>query len=103
MRFNEPNIQQVDTPAGEIMPEATKGGAFEIKGYASYSTAGGNAAGLTSQRSPQQNAQAQMIMDSTSQKKQGGEGFLPRINSSENDFVQKHDIEGNAFDYGIGI
>ena len=94
----------MDTPGGDVAPEA-KGAAVEIKGYATYSTNGGNAAGLTSQRSPQQNAQAHLIMDSTSQKKQVGDvnaDFrLPKIASgSEQDFVQSHDID-KAFEYGF--
>lgn len=55
-------------------------------------------AGDYNTRSPLENIEmAMIIMDSTSQKKQGGSSFLPRIPSSEHDLAPLHSMGGGKF------
>ena len=52
-----------------------------------------------SNRSPLENMEAAMIVgDSTSQKKQGGSSFLPRIPSSEEPLTHLHSLGANKFE-----
>ena len=95
VRFSEPKLLIGEVPANEILPEGENNVFSSNVGFLSYPTKPGSNQGLRSHRSPQENLEAAMIMDSTSQKKQGGSGFLPRISSSEGPFVQDHTITSN--------